>query len=266
MSTQTAECLYVQIDKYIFHFEQIGKEKQSVCTNHISDSYFISFLFWKKIIVTRHHWNHLNHVFAVMLFLPRVCFSPPAVEVCVCVCVWRFNVSPLVEGPVCHVASLNNAGQRPRLSDTLFPLCWSQISWKEELCDGSYFEENSRRFLTEAWRRNPPQDNRFRLDIHTTRSGTCLSSHRERSDSQGVCVAMVQGVVRHTVVSLSIEYPCCFIFFSMRFSSLFLSVHTGATASGSVYLLLRYFSCICVRFFLHINVSVNRMLVMLSDI
>lgn len=86
---KTAECVKVQR----------GKEKQSICTNHISKlfcwvSFFLSFFFFSlgKVIVTVHIWNHLNHIFCcyiVILLPPHVCLSPPAVGG-VCVCVFCF--------------------------------------------------------------------------------------------------------------------------------------------------------------------------------
>lgn len=119
---KTAECVKVQR----------GKEKQSICTNHISKlfcwvSFFLSFFFF--FIGKSHcHRSHLKPFKSHFLLLHCYFITPPCVFVstccwrCVCVC---FVFSLLVEGGTVHHSCLYvfEWSQRPPGATTYQRMC-----------------------------------------------------------------------------------------------------------------------------------------------
>lgn len=133
---KTAECVKVQR----------GKEKQSICTNHISKlfcwvSFFLSFFFsLGKVIVTVHIWNHLNHIFCCYIVIllpppPKCVFVSTCCWRCVCVCVlfflcWLKEVRSIIA--VCMY--LNDLSDHPALPLLLISAyvqagCWCDIKY-----------------------------------------------------------------------------------------------------------------------------------------
>lgn len=186
-------------DTYISASIKIKRKAERLHSSHINTAFFHSL----KTSLVSHHQNHPSHFFCC--FSRHVCFSPHADdEVCMCgsAAVLSRMAAMLFDRRL--VRSLRgepmydlSGRMLPQVKGQLFPLGVCPLlkkktnkknknRWNKERFDSCYLWENSvegdwQKFNVETFR-----DNRFKLDIHnhTTVTRTCLSSHREHSESQ----------------------------------------------------------------------------------